>query len=192
MLKILQVRLQQYMNWELPDVEARFSKCRETRDQIANIYWLIEIASEFQKNIYFCFIYYTKAFDCVGHNKLWKILKEMVMPDPITCPRNLYAGQEAIVRTRHGAMDWFQLGKEYVKTIYCHLAYLIYMQSTSWEMPAWMNHKLESRLRGEISRTSDMQVIPLNSRKWKETKEPLDESERGEWKSWLKTQHSGN
>ena len=95
MLKILQVRLQQYMNWELPDVEARFSKCRETRDQIANIYWLIEIASEFQKNIYFCFIYYTKAFDCVGHNKLWKILKEMVMPDPITCPRNLYAGQEA-------------------------------------------------------------------------------------------------
>ena len=100
------------MNHELPDVQAGFRKGRGTRDQIANISWIIEKAREFQKNIYFCFIDYAKAFDCVDHNKLWKILKEVGIPDHLTCLlRNLYAGQEATVRTEHGTADWFQIGK---------------------------------------------------------------------------------
>ena len=112
MLKILQARLQQYMNHELPDVQARFRKGRGTRDQIANICWITEKGREFQKNIYFCFTDYTKALDCVDHNKLWKILKEMGIPDHLTCLlRNIYAGQEATVRTGHGTTDWFQIGK---------------------------------------------------------------------------------
>ena len=110
MLKILQARLQQYVNYELPDVQAGFRKGRGTRDQLANIHWIIEKAREFQKNI--CFIDNTKAFDCVDHNKLWKILKEMGIPDYLTCLlRNLYAGQEAKVRTGHGTRDWFQIGR---------------------------------------------------------------------------------
>ena len=114
-----------------------------------------------EKKIYFCFIDYAKAFDCVDHSKLWKILKEMRIPDYLTCLlRNLYASQEAAVRTRHGTLDWFQIGKEYVKAVYCHLAYLTYMQNTSCEMPDWMKHRLESRLQGEISITSDMQMTP--------------------------------
>ena len=112
MLKILQARLQQYVNHELPDVPAGFRKGRGTRDQIANIHWIIEKAREFQKNIYFCFIDNAKAFDGVDHNKLWKILKEMGIPDHLTCLlRNLYAGQEATVRIGHGTTDWFQIGK---------------------------------------------------------------------------------
>ena len=112
MLKILQARLQQYMNCEIPDVQAGFRKGRGTRDQIANIRWIMEKAREFQKNIYFCFIDYSKAFDCVDHKKLWKILKEIGIPDHLTCLlRNLYAGQEATVRTVHGTTDWFQIGK---------------------------------------------------------------------------------
>ena len=112
LLKILQARLQRYVNCELPDVQAGFRKGRGTRDQIANICWIMEKAREFQKNIYFCFSDYAKAFDCVDHNKLWKILKEMGIPDHLTCPlRNLYAGQEATVRTGHGTTDWFQIGK---------------------------------------------------------------------------------
>ena len=107
MLKILQ-----HMNWEIPDVQAGFRKGRGTRDQIANIHWITEKVREFQKNIYFCFIDYSKAFDCVDHNKLWKILQEMGIPSHLTCLlRNLYAGQEATVRTRHGTTDWFQIGK---------------------------------------------------------------------------------
>ena len=106
MVKILQARLQQYMNCELPDVQAGFRKARGTRDQIANICWIIEKAREFQKNIYFCFTDYAKAFDCVDYNNLWKILKEIGIPDHLTCLlRNLYAGQEAIVRTGHGTTD---------------------------------------------------------------------------------------
>ena len=109
MLKILQARLQQYMNCELSNVQAGFRKARRTRDQIANIRWIIGKAREFQKNIYFCFIDYTKDFDCVDHNKLWKIPKEMGIPDHMTCLlKNLYAGQEATVRTGHGTTDWFQ------------------------------------------------------------------------------------
>ena len=112
MLKILQARLQQYVNCELPDVQAGFRKGRGTRHQIANIRFIIENAREFQKNIYFCFIDYAKAFDCVDHNKLLKILQEMGIPDHLTCLlRNLYAGQEATVRTGHGATDWFQIGR---------------------------------------------------------------------------------
>ena len=112
MLKILQARLQQYMNRELPDVQAGFRKGRGTRDQIANIRWIIEKAREFQKNIYFCFIDYAKAFDCVDHNKLWKILKEKGIPDHLTgLLRNLYVGQETTVRIGCGTTDWFQIGK---------------------------------------------------------------------------------
>ena len=112
MLNILQARLQQYVNRELPDVQAGFRKGRGTRDQIANICWIMEKAREFQKNTYFCFIDYAKAFDCVNHNKLWKILKEMGIPDHLPCLlRNLHAGQEAAVRTGHGTTDWFQIGK---------------------------------------------------------------------------------
>ena len=112
MLKILQARLQQYVNHKLPDVQAGFRKGRGTRDQIANIRWIIKKASEFQKDIYFCFIDYAKAFDCVDHNKLWKILKEMRIIFHLTCLlRNLYAGQESVVRTRHRTMDWLKIGK---------------------------------------------------------------------------------
>ena len=136
MLKILQARLQQYVNHELPDVQAGFRKGGGTRDQIANICWIIEKAREFQKSIYFCFINCAKAFDCVDHNKLWKIIKEMGIPDHLTCLlRTLYVAQEATVRTGHGTICsiWTgsKLGKEYVKAVYCHPAYLTYMQSTS-------------------------------------------------------------
>ena len=112
MLKILQARLQQYMNHEFSDVQVGFRKGRKARDQIANICWVIKKARGFQKNIYFCFIDYAKAFDCVDHNKLWNILKEMGIPDHLTYVlRNLYAGQDATVRTGHGTTDWFQIGK---------------------------------------------------------------------------------
>ena len=126
MLKILQARLQQYVNHELPDVQAGFRKGRGTRDQIANIRWIIEKAREFQKNIYFCFIDYAKAFDCVAHNQLWKILKEMGKPDHLTCLlRNMYAGQEATVRTEQ--LTGSKLGKEYIKAVYCQPVNLTYL-----------------------------------------------------------------
>ena len=112
MLKSLQARLQQYVDREFSGVQAGFRKGRGTRDQIANIHWIMEKAREFQKNIYFCFIDYAKAFDCMDHNKLWKILKEMGIPDHLTCPlRNLYTDQEATVRTGHGTTHWLQIGK---------------------------------------------------------------------------------
>ena len=115
----------------------------------------MERAREFQKNMYFCFIDYTKAFYCVDHNKLWKTLKEMAVPDHFTCLlRNLHAGQEATVRTDHRTMDWFKIGKG------VHQVYITYVQSTSCEMLGWMKHKLESGLPGEISVSSDMQMIP--------------------------------
>ena len=143
MLKILQARHQQYVNRELLGVQASFRKSRGTRDEISNICWIIEKAREFQNNIYFCFTDYAKAFDCVDHNKLWEILKEMGIPDHLTCLlRNLYAGQEATVRSGHGTTDWFQIGKGVHKVLlyvhkvhkgvheYCLPAYLTYMQST--------------------------------------------------------------
>ena len=133
MLKILQARLQQYVNRELQDVQAGFRKGRGTRDQIANIRWIMEKGRDFQKNIYFWFIDYAKAFDCVDHNILWKILKEMGISDHLTCLlRNLYAGQETTVRTGHGTTDWFQIGKGVRQgCILSPPAYLTYMQSTS-------------------------------------------------------------
>ena len=161
MLKILQLRFQQYVNWELSDVQAGFRQSRGTRDQIANIRWIIEKTREFQKNIYFCFIDYAKAFGCVDHKKLWQILKEMGRPDHLTCLlRNVYAGQEAIVRNGHGTTDWFQVGKGVHQSCILSPWYLTYMYSTSHKMPGWMKHKLESRLLGEISITSDMQMSP--------------------------------
>ena len=126
MLKILQAGLQQYTNQEFPDVQAGFRKARGTRDQIANIHWIIEKAREFQTNIYFCFIDYTKALTMWITTKKWKILKEMGIPDHLTCLlKNVYAGQEASVRT--GRKDWLQIGKKFVKAIYCHPAYLTSM-----------------------------------------------------------------
>ena len=131
MLKILQARLQQYVNRELLDVQAGLRKGRATRDQIANICWIMEKAREFPKNIYFCCIDYAKAFDCVDHNKLWKILQEMRIPNHLTrLLRNLFAGQESTFRTGHGTTGWFQIGKGVHKAIYCHPTYFSYMQST--------------------------------------------------------------
>ena len=132
MLKILQVRLQQYRNRELLDIQAGFRKGRGTRDQISNICWTTEKAREFQKHIYFSFTDYTKAFACMDHNKLWKILKEMGIPVHLICLlRKLCAGQEATVRTGHGKTDWFQIGKGVGQGCICHPVYLTYMQSTS-------------------------------------------------------------
>ena len=156
MLKILQARVQQYVNCELPDVQGGFQKGRGTRDQIANIHWIIKKAREFQKNIYFCFINYAKAFDCVDHNKLWTILKEMGIPDHLTCL--LWVKKQQLEPDMEGQTG-FRLRKEYVTAVYCHPTYLTYMQSTSCEVPGWMKHKLESGLPGEIS-ISDTQMIP--------------------------------
>ena len=191
MLKIHQSRLQQYVNWELPDVQAGFRKGRGIRDQISNIHWIIENAREFQKNINFLFIDYAKAFDCVDHNKLWKVLKEMVIPNHLTCLLwNLYAGQEATVRTRHGTMDWFKIGKGvqqgwillpclfnlYTKFSSVQSLSRVQLFATPWiaarqaslfitisrsissEMLVLMNHELESRLLGETSTISDIQM----------------------------------
>ena len=168
MLKILQARLQQYVNRELPDVQAGFRKRRRTRDQIANIHWIIEKAKEFQENIYFCFIDYAKAFDCVDHNKLWKILQEMGIPP--TWPASWEICMQ--VRKLQLKLDMEQqtgskLRKERVKAVYCHPAYLTSVQSTSWEMLDCMKHKLESRMSGEIAITSDVQMTLLYGRKKK-------------------------
>ena len=130
-------------------------------NQIANIHWINEKAREFQKNIYFCFIDYTKAFGYVDHNELWKIPKEMGIPDHLTCLlRNLYSGQEATVRTLHGTMDWFKIGKG-IHQGYILSPYLTYMQNISCKVPSGMSYKLESRLPGEISTILDMQMILL-------------------------------
>ena len=161
MLKILQARLQQYVNHELPDVQAGSRKGRGTRNQIANIHWIIKQARKFQKNIYLCFIDYTKAFDCVDHNKLWKILKEMGIPDHLICLlRNLYAGQEAAVRTGHGTTDWFQIGKGVHQG--CILSSCSFNLYAEYIM---RNAGLEEaqagiKIAGEISTSSDMQMTP--------------------------------
>ena len=161
MLKILQARLQQYVNQELPDVQAGFRKGRGTRDQIANIHWIIEKAREFQKNTYFCFIDYAKPFDCwitTNCGKFWKRWEYQT-----TWPASWETYMQ--VRKQQLELDMEQqtgskLGKEYVKAVYCHPAYLTYMQCTSWEMLGCRKHKLKSRLPGEISITSDMQMTP--------------------------------
>ena len=159
MLRILQAGLQQYMNHELSDVQAGFRKGRGTRDQIANIRRIIEKAREFQKNI--CFIDYAKAFDCVCHNKLWKILKEMGIPDHLICLlRNLCAGQEATVRTGHVTTDWFQIEKGVLQG--CILSPCLFNLYAEYIMrnAGLEEIQLESRLPGEISITSDMQMTP--------------------------------
>ena len=160
MLKILKARLWQYMNRKLPDVQVGCRKCRGTREQIANIHWIIHKSREFQKNI--CFIDYTKTLDCVGHKRLWKILQEMEIPDHLTCLlRNLYAGQEATVRTIHQRKDWFNIWKECIKAVYCQPAYLTYMQSTSCEILGGLDEpQAWIKVSGEISITSDMQMTP--------------------------------
>ena len=146
---------------ELSDVQAGFRKGRRTRDQIANILWITEKARRFQKKTSTSALLTTPKPLTVWITTNWKILKEMGIPDHLTCLlRNLYVRQEAIVRAEHGTTDWFKIGKEYVKVVYCHPAYLTYMQSISCQMPGWKKHKLESRLPGEISITSDMQRIP--------------------------------
>ena len=139
------------MNHELPDVQAGFRKGRRTRDKIANILWIIEKAREFKKNIYFCFIDYAKAFDCVDYHKLWKIFKVMGIPDQPTCLlRSLYAGQEARVRTGHGTTDCFQIGKgERQDCILSPCLFNLYAEYLK-EILGWIKHKLESRLPGEI------------------------------------------
>ena len=161
MLRILQARLQLYMNLELPDVQAGFRKGRGTREQIANILWIMEKAWDFQKNIYFCFVDYAKAFDCVDHNNLWEILKKWEYQT--TWPASWEICMQ--VRKHQLELDMEQQtgsksGKEYIKAVYCHPAYLTCMQSTSWESLSWRKHKLESRFLGEISITSDMQMTP--------------------------------
>ena len=154
------------MNYDILDVQARFRKGRGTRDQIANICWIIKKAREFQKNIYFCFINYAKALVCVDHHKLWKILPNMGTSDHLTClSRNLYAGQETTVKLDMEQQTGSKSGKKYIKAVYCHPVYLSYMQNTSCKMLGWM--KLESRLLGEISITSDMQMTP---RLWQKVK----------------------
>ena len=184
MLKILQARLQQYVNWELLDAQAGFRKGRGTRDQTANIRWITEKAREFQKNIYLCFIDYAKAFNCVDDNRLWKILQEVGLPDHLTCfLRKLYAGQEAAVRTGHGKMHWFVTGKEVHRGWILLPTYLNAVQSVYVSPSAVSNSlrphalrptKLECIMQnakvdeaqagiktaGEIA-TSDMQMIPL-------------------------------
>ena len=160
MFKILHARLQKYMNHELPDGQAGFRKGRGTRDQIVNICWIIKRAREFQKNFYLCFIDYAKAFDSVDYNKLWKVLKEMEIPDHLTrLLGNLYAGQEATVRTGHGTTDWFQIRKGVHQS--CILPPCLFNLYAEYVVrnPGWMKHKLGSRLLGEISITSDMQMI---------------------------------
>ena len=151
------------MNQELPDVQAGLREGRGTRDQIANIHWIIEKAREFQKSIYLFFIDYAKAFNCVDHNNLWKILKEMGIPDHLTCLlRNLYAGQEARVRNGHGTMDCFKIGKGvHQGCILSPCLFILYAEYIMGNATFWKAYKLESKLLGEISTTSNMQVIPL-------------------------------
>ena len=153
----------------------------------------MEKAREFQKNIYFCFTDYAKAFDCVDHNKLWKILKEMGTPDHLTCLlRNLYAGQEATVRTGHGT-DWFQIGKGVRQD--CTLSPCLFNLYAEYIMRNAGLEEAQARIKIARGNINNLHICRWNhpySRKWRRTKEPLDESERGEWKSWLKTYHSEN
>ena len=181
MLKILQARRQQYMNCELPDVQAGFRKGRGTRDQIANIHWIIEKAREFQKNIYFCFIDYTKAFDWEDHNKLWKILQEMGIPEHLICLlRNLYAGQEATVRTGHGTTDWFQIGKGVRQgcILSCCLfnLYAEYIMRNDGLDEAQAGIKIARRRINNLRYPYDTTLMAES----KEEIESLDESEKGE------------
>ena len=183
MLKILHARLQQYVNQELPDVQAGFRKVRGTKDQIANTCWIIEKAREFQKNIYFCFIDYDKVFDCVDHNKLWQVLKEMGIPDHLTCLlRNLYAGQKLTVRTLHGTMDWFKTGKGvHQGCILSHCLFNLYveyiMRNAGLE-EAQAGIQIAGRNTNHLRYADDTTLLAESEEELK--KKPLDEGERGE------------
>ena len=161
MLQILQPRLQQYMKCEIPDVQTGFRKGRGTRDQIANICWIIKRAREFQKNIYFCFIDYAKASDFVDHNKLWKILKEMGIPELLICLlRNLYAGQEVTVRNGHGTTHWFQIGKRvHQGCILSPCLFNLYAECIM-RLAGLEEAQAGIKMLGAISITSDMQTTP--------------------------------
>ena len=192
MLKILEARLQQYMNRELPDVQAGFRKGRGTRDQIANICWIIKKAREFQKNIYFGFIDYAKAFDCVDHNKLWKILKEMGIPDHLTCLlRNLYASQEARVRTGHGTTDWFQIGKRVCQG--CMFSpclfnlYAEYIMRNAGMAEAQAGIKIARRNINNLRYADDTTLMAESE---EELKSLLMKVKEESEKSWVKAQHS--
>ena len=168
MLRILQARLQQYVNQELADVQAGFRKGRGTRDQIANICRIIEKASEFQKNIYFCFIDYAKAFGCVDHNKLWKILSEMGIPGHLTCPlRDLYAGQESTVRAGHGTTDWFQIGKAVHQGCILSSCLFNFYAECIMQIAGLDEAQARIKISGEILVISDMQMAPPL---WQKTK----------------------
>ena len=161
MLKILQARLQQYMNRELPDVQAGFRIGRGTRDQIANICWVMEKAREFQKNIYFCFIIYAKAFDCVDHNKLENSERILWIPDHLTCLlRNQYASQEVTVRTGHETTDWFHIGKGVRQGCILSPCLFNFYAEDIMRNARLEEAQAESILPGEISITSDMQMTP--------------------------------
>ena len=149
MLKIIQCMLQQYLSWAPPSVQAGFWIGRGTRDWIASLCLIMKNAKAFWKKFYFCFIDCAKAFDCVNHNELWKLLKEIGISDHLTCL--LYVGHEATVRTRHGKTDWFKIGKG-ISKVCILLPCLASMQNASCDMPCWMNHKLESRFLGQISK----------------------------------------
>ena len=192
MLKILQARLQQYMHRELLNIQARFRKGRGTRDQIANIHWIIKEAREVQKSIYFCFIDYAKAFDCVDHNKLWKILKKMGIPDHLTCLlRNLYAGQEATVSTGHGTTDWFQIGKGICQG--CILSpclfnlYAEYIMRNTGLEEAQAGIKIAGRNINNLRYAND---TTLTAESKEELKRLLMKVKEESGKSWIKTQHS--
>ena len=148
----IQARRQQYVNWELPDAQAGFRKCRGTRGQTASICWITEKATEFQKNTHFFFTDYAKGLDCVDHNKLWNSLKEMGIPNYLTClPKTCMQVKKQQIEPDMELRTGLKLGKEYNKAVHCHPAYLTYMLNTSGKMPGWMNCNLESRLPGEIN-----------------------------------------
>ena len=194
MLKILQTRLQQYVNRELPGLPVGFRKNTGTRDQIANIHWIIKKAREFQKNIYFCFVDYAKAFDCVDHNKLGEILQEIGIPDHLTCLlRNLYAGQEAKVRIRHVTKDWFQIGKGVCQS--CILSpclfnlYAEYIMQNSGLDEAQAGIKIARRNINNLRYADDTTLMAESE---EERKSLLMKVKEESEKSWRKPQHSEN
>ena len=190
--QILETRLQQYVNLELPDVQAGLRKGRGTRAQIANIYWIIKKAREFQKNIYFCFTPNAKAFDCVDHNKLWIILKEMGIPDHLIClVRNLYAGQEATVRTGHGTTDWFQIGKgipqDFILSPCLFNLHAEYIMRNAGLNETQAGIKIARRNINNLRYADDTTLMAESE---EELKSLLKVKEKR--KSWLKAQHSEN
>ena len=196
MLKILQARLESYMNQELPDVQAGFRKDRGTRDQIASIHWIIRKAGEFQKNIYFCFINYAKAFDCVDHNKLWKFLKEIGIPNHLNCLlRNVYAGQGVPVRTRHGTMDWFQIGKGVCQGyILSPCLFNLYAENVMWNAridESQAGIKISGRNNNHLRYADDITLMAESEEELKSLfKKVKEESEKADLNSTFKKQRS--